>query len=160
MNYVKKIIGLNIIIIISCLTIISSAVADGFIFDWKLFIADADLALKSTNREIPINNSSAAEIKALISEDSRNIFPLSSDQDNVSTPKPEKKSVLKNIKISLFQADTFMSNSHLTRTYSDDEQISKLTDSLTSLIFDNSKIKSLETIGKIIEPQINFYLEF
>jgi len=53
-----------------------------------------------------------------------------------------------------------MTNSHEMHTYSDDEQISKFIDSMTSLIYDNSKIKSLETIGKIIEPQINFYFEF
>jgi hypothetical protein len=28
------------------------------------------------------------------------------------------------------------------------------------LIYDDTKIKSLETIGKIIEPQINFYFKF
>jgi cob(I)alamin adenosyltransferase len=159
MNYVKKIFGLNIIIIISCLTMISSAVADGFIFDWKLFIVDADLALKSTNREIPINNSSADDIKALISEDSRNIFPMSSDQNNISTQKPENKSLMKNVQIRIFQADTYL-HTRETSTYNDDEQVSKLIKSFNSLIFDDSKTKSLESIGKIIEPQINFYLEF
>ena len=43
---------------------------------------------------------------------------------------------------------------------SDDEKISKFINAMTSLIYDDSKIKSLETIGKIIEPQINFYFEF
>jgi hypothetical protein len=68
--------------------------------------------------------------------------------------------MLENIKISLFQVDTFMMNRHDLYPHSDDEQILKLTNSLTSLIYDNSKIKSLETIGKIIEPQINFYFKF
>jgi hypothetical protein len=31
---------------------------------------------------------------------------------------------------------------------------------MSSLIYRDSKIKSLETMGKIIEPQINFYFEF
>jgi len=160
MNYVKKIIGLNIIIIISCLTMISSAGADGFIFDWKLFIVDSDLAFKSPDREILIKNSSANDIKALIGEDSRDMFSLSDDQNSISTQKPENKSLMKNVKIRFFQADAYLPNTREIRTYNDDEQVSKLIKSLTSLIFDDSKTKSLEGIGKIIEPQINFYLEF
>ena len=160
MKYVKKIIVLNIIIIISCLTLVSTVNASGFFLNWDLFIVDADLALKSPSKEILINNSSIADISALISEESRDIFSLSADQNSISTPKSVKKSVLGNIKISFSQANTFMTNSHEMHTYSDDEQISKFIDSMTSLIYDNSKNKSLETIGKIIEPQINFYFEF
>ena len=69
--------------------------------------------------------------------------------------------MLENIKnLDFFQEDTFTTNRHDLHSHSDNEQISKLTDSLTSLIYDNSKIKSLETTGKIIEPQINFYFKF
>jgi hypothetical protein len=160
MKYVKRIIVLNIIIFISCLTAVSPANASGFIFNWDPFIVDADLALKNPDKETLMKNSSGTDISALIREASRNIFLSSADQKSVSTPKSEKKSVPGNIRISLFQANTFMANNHEMHTYSDDEQLSKFIDSLTSLIYDNSKIKSLETIGKIIEPQINFYLEF
>jgi hypothetical protein len=45
-------------------------------------------------------------------------------------------------------------------TNSEDEQLSKITNAMTSLIYGDSKIKSLETIGKIIEPQVNLYFEF
>ena len=159
MKQVKKIIGLKIIII-SCLSVVTSANASGFVFNWQPFAVDADLSLKSSNREIFITNSSFTDLSALISEDPGNVFPSSSDQDNVSAPKSEKKSMLENIKISLFQVDTYTTNRHDLYSHNDDEQISKLTDSLTSLIYDNSKIKSLETIGKIFEPQINFYFKF
>ena len=159
MKQVKKIIGLKIIII-SCLAVAISANASGFVFNWQPFAVDADLSLKSSNREILIKNSSVTDLSALISEDPGDVFSSSADQNNVSAPKSEKKSMLENIKISLFQVDTFTTNRHDLYSHSDDEQISKLTDSLTSLIYDNSKIKSLETIGKIIEPQINFYFKF
>ena len=43
---------------------------------------------------------------------------------------------------------------------SDDKQASKIINTMTSLFYEDSKIKSLETIGKIIEPQINFYFTF
>ncbi len=43
---------------------------------------------------------------------------------------------------------------------SDDEQVSKMINAMSSLIYSDSKIKSLETMGKIIEPQVNFYFEF
>ncbi|MFZ1037862.1 MAG: hypothetical protein WAN57_11700 [Smithella sp.] len=159
MKYVKKMIGLKIIII-SCLAVVISANASGFVFNWQPFVVDADLSLKSSNREILIKNSSVTDLSALISEDPGDIFSSSADQNNVSAPKSENKSMLENIKISFFQGDTFTSNRHDLYSHSDDEQISKLTDSLTSLIYDNSKIKSLETIGKTIEPQINFYFKF
>jgi hypothetical protein len=159
MKQVKKIIGLKIIIIF-CLAVAISAHASGFVFNWQPFAVDADLSLKSSNREIIIKNSSVTDLCALIRKDPGDAFPSSADQNNVSAPKSEKKSLLENIKISLFQVDTFTANRHDLYTHSDDEQISKLTDSLTSLIYDNSKIKSLETVGKIIEPQINFYFKF
>ncbi|MFZ1981221.1 MAG: hypothetical protein WAU61_07920 [Smithella sp.] len=159
MKYVKKMIGLKIIII-SCLAVVISANASGFVFNWQPFVVDADLSLKSSNREILIKNSSVTDLSALISEDPGDVFSSSADQNNVSAPKSEKKSMLENIKISFFQEDTFTTNGHDLHSHSDNEQISKLTDSLTSLIYDNSKIKSLETIGKTIEPQINFYFKF
>jgi len=160
MKYVKKIIVLKIIITIFCLTVAAPANAAGFIFNWQPFIVDADLALKSPSKGNLIKNSYVGDISVLISEDFRDISPLSADQNSISTPKSVKKSVLGNIGISFSQANTFMTNSHEMHTYSDDEQISKFIDSVTSLIYDNSKNKSLETIGKIIEPQINFYFEF
>ena len=43
---------------------------------------------------------------------------------------------------------------------SDDKQVSKFITAMTALIYDDSKIKSMETVGKIIEPQINFYFKF
>jgi hypothetical protein len=43
---------------------------------------------------------------------------------------------------------------------SDDKQVSKFIDAATSFIYDDSKIKSVETMGKIIEPQIKFYFSF
>ncbi len=159
MKYAKRIVALNIIIFILLFTALSPANASGFVFKWDPFIVNAALALKSPDKELPVNHSSATDISALISEDYKDIF-FSDDQNNAFAPKSERKSILGNIRISFFQANAFMANSHEMHTYSDDEQISKFIDSLTSLIYDDSKIKSLETIGKIIEPQINFYFEF
>ena len=99
MKYVKKMIGLKIIII-SCLAVVISANASGFVFNWQPFVVDADLSLKSSNREILIKNSSVTDLSALISEDPGDIFSSSADQNNVSAPKSENKSMLENIKIS------------------------------------------------------------
>jgi hypothetical protein len=96
----------------------------------------------------------------MINDDCKDMFFVSDDQNNTSTPRSEKKSILGNIKISFFRTNTLKTNSPDIHPYSDDEQISNFMDSLTSLIYDNSKSKSLETIGKTIEPQINFYFEF
>jgi|WetSurMetagenome_2_1015567.scaffolds.fasta_scaffold495669_1 hypothetical protein len=160
MKYAKIIVTLNIILFISSFRAVSPAGASGFVFNWNPFIVDADLALKIPDKETSIKKLSAADISTLISENHKDVLPAFDDHNNLSTPKSEKKSVLKNIKISFFQANTFITNGREMRKDSDDEQISKVIDSLTSLIYDNSKTKSLETIGKVFEPQINFYFEF
>jgi hypothetical protein len=156
----KKLTALKVIIIISCLTSVAPTNAAGFIFNWQPFVVNTDLALSSPGKEILIKDFSVADIKMPTRDDSRDIFSLTPDQNNDSTPKAEKKSALSNIKITLSPASTFMMTRDKTYTNSDDEQVSIIINAMKSLIYSDSKIKSLETIGKIIEPQVNFYFEF
>jgi hypothetical protein len=160
MNNIKILIGLKTIIIIFCLTLVAQANAAGFIFNWQPFAVNADLTLKSPSREVLIKNLSVADINTPIHDDDRDIFSLTTDQNNYSTPATEKKSAPGNIKISLSPASTFITARDKTYTNSDDEQVSKIINAMSSLFYGDSKIKSLETIGKIIEPQVNFYFEF
>ena len=160
MKYIIKIIGLKIIIIIFCLTIVAPANAAGFIFNWQPFVVNADLFLGSSSKKILIKDLSAADINMPTRDDSRDTFSLTPDQNNDSTPKADKKSAPGNVKITLFQASTFMMTRDKTYTNSNDEQVSIIINAMTSLIYGDSKIKSLETIGKSIEPQVNFYFEF
>ena len=138
----------------------ASADAAGFIFNWEFFVVDPDLTLGSPNKKISIKDSTIADISLRISEDSKDIFALTPDQNNYSTSKAEKKAAPGNIKINLFQTSKFMTIRDKTYTNNDDEQLSKIISDMTSLIYGDSKIKSLQTIGKIIEPQVNFYFEF
>ncbi|MGA2782500.1 MAG: hypothetical protein ABSF13_11375 [Smithella sp.] len=161
LNYMKKLIGFRIIIIIIfSLTAVASANAAGFIFNWQPFVANTDLFLKSPSKKVLIKDSAVTDISIPISEDFRDIFSLSPDQNNYSTPKTEKKIAPGNIKITLSPASKFMTGRDEMYTNSNDEQVSRIINAITSLIYGDSKIKSLETIGKIIEPQINFYFEF
>ena len=164
MKYMKKLIGLKLIIIISYLIIVAPAGAAGFIFDWQLFVADPDLALGSPGREISIKDSSkdssVADINIPASVDSKDIFSLFPDQNNDSTLKSEKKSALSKVKINFFGDNTFMPTKDEAYANSDDKQVSKFVNAVTSFIYDDSKIKSVETMGKIIEPQIKFYFSF
>ena len=156
----KKIIGLKIIITTFCLTIVVPANAAGFIFNWQPFVVNADLALGSPGKEILIKDLSVADINMPTRDDSKDMFSLTPDQNNYSTPKAEKKSAPGDIKIFLSPASTFMTTRDKTYTNSDDEQVSRIINAMTSLIYGDSKIKSLETIGKTVEPQVNFYFEF
>ena len=156
----KKIIELKIIITIFCLAIVAPANAAGFIFNWQPFIVDSDLALGNSSKEILIKDFSVADINMPTRNDSRDIFSLTPDQNNYLTPKAEKKSAPGNIKIFLSPASTFMTTRDKMYANSDDEQVSKMINAMSSLIYGDSKIKSLETMGKIIEPQVNFYFEF
>jgi hypothetical protein len=157
----KKNIGFRIIIIIIfSLTAVASANAAGFIFNWQPFAANADLFLKNPSKKVLIKDSAVADINTPISEDFREIFYLSPDQNNYSIPKAEKKTAPGSIKIALSPVSKFMTGRDEIYTNSNDEQVSRIINATTSLIYGDSKIKSLETIGKIIEPQINFYFEF
>jgi hypothetical protein len=137
-----------------------SANAAGFVFSWQPFIVNVDLALDNSDKEILIKNLSVADINMPISGDSGDIYSLSADQNNISTPKSEKKFLPDNIKFTVYQMSKFMADRDEKYTNSDDEQISRIINAMTSLIYGDSKIKSLEMIGKMIEPQVNFYFEF
>ena len=156
----KKLTVLKVIIIISCLTSVAPANAAGFIFNWQPFVVNADLASGSPSKEILIKDLSVVDINMPTRDDSKDIFSLTPDQNNDSTPKAEKKSALGNIKITLSPASTFTMARAKTYTNSDDEQVSIIINAMKSLIYSDLKIKSLETMGKIIEPQVNFYFEF
>ena len=160
MKYIIKIIGLKIIIIIFCLTIVAPANATGFIFNWEPFVVNADLFLGSPSKKILNKDLSAADINMPTRDDSKDIFSLTPDQNNDSTPKSEKKSALSKVKINFFGDNTFMPTKDEAYANSDDKQVSKFITAMTALIYDDSKIKSMETVGKIIEPQINFYFKF
>ena len=160
MKYIIKIIGLKIIIIICCLTIVAPANAAGFIFNWQPFVVNADLFLGSSSKKILIKDLSAADINMPTRDDSRDTFSLTPDQNNDSTLKSEKKSALSKVKINFFGDNTFMPTKDEAYADSDDKQVSKFITAMTALIYDDSKIKSMETVGKIIEPQINFYFKF
>ena len=156
----NRIIVLKIIIIIFCLTAATPANSAGFVFNWEPFVVDVDLTSGNFSNEILIKYLSAADINIPTLNDSGDIFSLTPDKNNDSTPKIEKKSAPANIKVILFPENTFITYRDKTYSNRDDEQLSKIINAMTSLIYGDSKIKSLETIGKIIEPQINFYFEF
>ena len=158
----KKIIGLKIIILTSCLfqTLVISANAAGFVFNWQPFVADINLVLNNPDKEALIKKIYVADISTAISEDFRDIFPSSAGQDGLPEQYSKKKFLPDNIKFTFYQISEFIPDRFEKYTNSDDEQLSKMINATTSLIYGDSKTKSLETIGKIIEPQINFYFEF
>ena len=82
------------------------------------------------------------------------------EQNNDSRLKTDKKSASGNIKVILFPENNFITTIDKTYANKEDEHVSKFINAVSSLIYNDSKIKSLETIGKIIEPQINFFFEF
>lgn len=156
----KNLIGLKLIIIISYLIMVVPAGASGIIFNWQLFVANPDLALDNPNKKILIKNLSATDISMPAGVDSRNIFSLFPDQNNDSMPKSEKKATLSKVKIIFLGKNTFMPTNDEAYANSDDKQVSKIINTMTSLFYEDLKIESLETMGKIIEPQINFYFTF
>ncbi|MDM7986045.1 MAG: hypothetical protein QUS13_01785 [Smithella sp.] len=85
---------------------------------------------------------------------------LEPDKIRPSKQNSENSTLWKNIKINLSASKKLMVNAPEQRPDPDDNQISDFLNAMTDLIYDDSKIKTLENIGIIIEPQINFYFEF
>jgi hypothetical protein len=160
MKYMKKITIQEIIIIISCLIYTVSANATGFVFRWEPLVIANDLALSNSPKKDFIKNSPILDLKIPISDDYLDTLALFANQEGASTQKTGNKSIPKNIKINFSLAYSLMDKKSQIYPDSDDKQISNFINAITSLIYDDSKFKSLETIGKIIEPQINFYFEF
>ena len=153
MNNLKNNIGFRIIIIILSLSIASPVNAAGFIFSWKPIVADSGLALGIPGKDMIIKDANIDEMNASRQDhfDDRN--------DDATTREEKKKSPL-NIQFTFLPKDAFMTKGGKAYTNSDDEQASRIIDAMKSLIDGDSKIKSLESLGKTIEPQINFYFEF
>ncbi|KQC08238.1 MAG: hypothetical protein APR62_05090 [Smithella sp. SDB] len=164
MKCIKKFIELKVFIIIPCLfqTLAISANAAGFIFSWQPFRADINLVLDNSDKEILIKNIPVVDINSHISEDFRDMdmFPAPVDRDKTLPQKSGKKFLPDAIKFTFHQPGSFMPDRFEKYSNSDDEQLSKMINAMTSLIYSDLKIKSLETIGGIIEPQVNFYFEF
>jgi|WetSurMetagenome_2_1015567.scaffolds.fasta_scaffold1053943_1 hypothetical protein len=160
MKYIKKTAFYGTIII-ALLIFTSSAYPAGFVFKWKPFVVDTNLIPDASDKKVLSNDSSASGFKVSVPEDHfMDVFDLSAERDNTATQKIEKKSFMDNIKINFSPDDSIMTGKQKMYSNSDEEQMSKFINATTSLIYDDKKIKSLETIGKIIEPQINFYFKF
>ncbi len=120
---------------------------------------DENLMPGNTEKEKFIKDSSLSDLKTLPSDNDTDTFDLSSNREMAPTQKTTKMSLINNIRINFSMADRLMKDK--SQIYTDEEEtLSKFIDVVTDLIYEDSKIKSMETLGKIIEPQINFYFEF
>jgi len=89
-------------------------------------------------------------------------FGASASLPEPSPKETEQDSVLSNIKVRFKATDLPENRKKRKRLYNrnDEQNIKNFVDAVSSLIYDDSKFESMETIGKIIEPQINFFFEF
>lgn len=160
MKYIKKTYLIKIAIISIYIIMTATAYASGFVFQWESFVVDNDLILGKQSKEVFIDNSPLPGPHVPVSENYTHTFDSIENKESSPMQKAHRKSFWNNIKIDISSTHGVMDDQHKLYSDSDDEKISKLIDAMTSLIYDDSKIKSLETIGGIIEPQINFYFEF
>ncbi len=159
MKYIQKLAWPGIMALIVCLALTLSAHASGFIFHWEPFVVDNNLLLSSDGKKLFIQTFSAFDSAISASDDYMDKFEIPSYPERSATQSPKNKLIAENIKIKFSLAYGHGNNKSPVHADGDDENISNFIDALTSLIYD-PKFKSLETIGKIVEPQINFYFEF
>ncbi len=148
-------------VIISYLMFSVSADASGFLLKWDTLAVNRDLFLNPQDKKDYFHDLPEVEKMAFFrhKEIPDHLDPQAS-QERLSIPEQEKKSFLQNLKITITPIDTTLKNKNDIYDQGDDAQISQFIDALTSLIYDDAKSKSLETLGRIIEPQINLYVEF
>ncbi|HNQ66512.1 MAG TPA: hypothetical protein PK842_11125 [Smithella sp.] len=153
----KKTIKSILLQLIVLLTVSLPAYSSGFIFQWKTFVLDYDLLMAAPD-QTPKQPAPVFQIP--LPETYMDRFELSESLKEPSPKEPEKKTVLPNIKLRFKVTDFPENNKNEALFNRNDEQVSKFVDAVSSLIYNNEKINSLESIGKIIEPQINFFFEF
>lgn len=148
-------------VIISYLMFSVSADASGFLFKWDALAVNSDLFLNSQDQKDYFHDLQEIEKMAFFHhKGSPDHLDSPASQEGFSKPEQEKKSFLQNLKITISPIDSALKNKNDIYDQGDDAQISQFIDTLTSLIYDDAKSKSLETLGKMIEPQINLYVEF
>jgi hypothetical protein len=151
---------INIIAVFCLIFTAALASASGFLFTWESIVAEDDFTLEIPGGDFSIKNHLAPDAAIHLSEDSKNLLSLHQHQEITSKEQVEAKSAWDKIKVSFSASTPLLPETNEFYSRGDDEQLSKFMGAMTSLIYDDSKTKSLETIGKIIEPQINFYFSF
>jgi len=162
MKYIKK-TSFRITIIFFLILTSQAAHASGFIFKWEPIKVDKELYFigSGEKEKSDVGHSPVSDLKAEIPENKvTDILDLSTEKDIGAAQKPEKKSFRDYIKIKISPVDDMTVDKQKIYPNSDEEHISKFIDAMTTLIYNDKKIESLETLGKIIEPAINFYFEF
>ncbi|MDI6743001.1 MAG: hypothetical protein QMD11_09705 [Smithella sp.] len=160
MKPIYNILKLALICTVVCVTMMSTAYASGYIFDWEPFTADKSLVSDTADNKSFINDSPLLDLYISGFDNFYYGDLLSDDRENSFNQKNERSSWMGNIRINLSPSFTISDDRYKIYADNDEAQASKYIDAMTALIYDDSKIKSLETIGKMVGPQIRFYFEF
>ncbi|HON60056.1 MAG TPA: hypothetical protein P5040_02230 [Smithella sp.] len=160
MSTLQKAIIMLPICIVFALAHHHQAVAAGFAFNWRPFAVDKNLGRDAENQFLPDERPFLFPERFFSFGEEKPSFDYEKNKSE-NVVKTEKKSSWDNVKIVFSPADDKDRNQRRNFYFiQEDEQASRFLNSLHALIHDDEKIKSLEEIGKIIEPQIKFYLEF
>ena len=137
----------------------SSAGATGFIFNWTPFAIDKNLELNTEDSSFS-NQPSKFLPDYTVSFDEASRPFLDETNNRKSADITGGKSIWDNVKIVFSPTSEDQDKRNYFHDVYADKQVSRFLNSLQALIYSDEKIKSLEEIGKVIQPQINFYLEF
>lgn len=160
MKSIHNIIQLAIIFSVMCVITISTVYASGYIFDWEPFTMDKSLMSDSADDKSFISDSPLSDLRISLSDDFYYGDLLSDNGENSSDQRNKRSSWMENIRVNVSPSFKITDDRYRIYGDSDEAQASRFIDAMTALIYDDSKIKSLETIGKMVGPQIRFYFEF
>lgn len=143
------------------LTLATPGYASGFIFNWKPFVVEKNLAADLVEEKTSFFDMSRPDAKPSFDDMYFDRHVLSAGrQDDASELKTDDASFWKFIKINFSASKHLTANAPEKNPVTEEKQISDFLNAVNSIIYDDAKIKSLENIGTLFEPQINFYFEF
>lgn len=147
-------------ILVSFWTAVPSLKASGFMVDWQPFTVDERLFSGQSGKKIFTEDYSLSDFSISITDDIHRFDPAFDDKKMSFHAAKEKRTFWDKMRISILTAAPIRNEQHKLPYDAEEEQVSRFINAISSLIYDDSKIRSLGTIGKMLEPQIKFYFEF
>jgi hypothetical protein len=160
MQLILKNVSLTCAFLILGLIAAAPVYSGGIFFDQQQFLKDTRLIFNDSYKSpVPRPESDKLEKLTIRTEIEKKFSTEFSD--NIDTTSFDKKeSKLGRLKIGFSQVTDFSKKGDELYSTSDDKFTSKIVKTLPSLFMSNSKGQSLEKMGTLVEPQINFYFEF
>ena len=160
MQSILKYISLTSVFLIMGLISASPVYSGGIFFDQRQFLKDTRLEFTDSDKAPILRLESDTVEKSAIRTEMERKFSTEFSDSIEAAYLDKKEAKLGKLKIGFSQVTDFSKKGDELFSAYDDKLASKIVQTLPSLFYGDAKGKSLEKMGTLVEPQINFYFEF